>query len=232
LVLNDADQDDQIACPQCRTINEMSSKYCSKCGALLKVSCPFCYAANPIGAVYCERCGANLQKAAQRRNDWLTEKRKHDAERVAAWEQAEAESREAAMHRLLKSLDEPANHAFAIYCLREYGTHAVEPLINVLRTDADPDARFGAAHTLGIIGDAAAIPALIDALSDPEPAVRYWAVDALGKLGAEAAVKAIGKLLKDRHQGVRAHAAEALRRIGTPQAKRALEREKRWWHFN
>jgi HEAT repeat protein len=63
----------------------------------------------------------------------------------------------------LDDLDEPANHPFAVYCLNQLGSEAVEPLMNLLRTDDDPDARFGAAHALGGIGDPKAIPALMDA---------------------------------------------------------------------
>jgi hypothetical protein len=231
LVLSDTHDDDQTSCPECRTINDSANRYCSACGAPLQARCPFCYEANEVGAIHCEICGANLQKAAQRRSDWLAQKRQHDAERLVAWQHAQAESQKDEIQRLLDSLDEPANHSFAIYCLREHGAQAVEPLMRVLRTDDDPDARFGAAHTLGIIGDPQAIPALIDALSDPEPAVRYWALDALGKLRAEVAVEAIGRLLEDRHKGVRAHAVEALRKIATPQAMYILERNMKRWRW-
>jgi hypothetical protein len=99
-----------------------------------------------VGAIHCQGCGANLDKAAQRRREWLAEKQAHDAERLAAWKCAEAESRKVEMQRLLDSLDEPASHSFAIYCLQKYGTQAVEPLRRVLKTEDDPDARFGAAH--------------------------------------------------------------------------------------
>ncbi len=229
LVLTDTVEDDQIPCPKCGTIHDSTNRFCSLCGAALNVKCPFCYQANKVDAVHCEGCGANLRNAAQRRQAWLAEKQAHDAERLSALRRAEAESRQARMQSLLDSLDEPDNHSFAIHCLREYGTQAVEPLIHVLREDDDPDARFGAAHTLGIIGDPGAISALIAALADPEPAVRYWALDALGKLRADQAVDAIGELLKDRHKGVKAHAAEVLRHIGTPQAIHILERKSKWW---
>ena len=88
LVLTDTIQDDRITCPKCRTINESTNRFCSLCGAALNVRCPFCYQANQLGAVHCESCGANLRNAAQRRKDWLTQKRAHDAERLAALKRA------------------------------------------------------------------------------------------------------------------------------------------------
>jgi HEAT repeat protein len=127
-----------------------------------------------------------------------------------------ARERQAKIERLLQDLDEPSQHAYAIYCLREYGSEAVEPLIALL-TDDDPDARFGAAHTLGLIGDTRAIPALVQALSDPEPAVRWWAAEALGKMRAVEAKPALAKLVKDKHRGVREHAAVVLKNLDTAQ---------------
>lgn len=229
LVLTDLAPHDQIMCPQCNTLNSDDRKFCSNCGASLKLDCPFCYVSNDVGAVYCRGCGVNLQNAWQRKKEWLAEKREYDAERLAAWKRAEAESRENRLGKLLDDLDEPANHPFAIYCLNQLGSEAVEPLMNLLRTDDDPDARFGAAHALGGIGDPKAIPALMDALSDPEPSVRYWAVDALDKLRAEVAVEAIGALLKDQHKGVRDRAAQALRQIGGPRATQILKKQSKWW---
>jgi hypothetical protein len=222
LVLAEADENAPTPCPQCDTLNDPLTRYCQKCGMLLRVDCPYCYQSNPIEVMFCKVCGANLPKARQREQAWLAEKQKHEAERRAAFEQAESQSRAASLNRLIEKLDEPADHSFAIYCLQQYGAYAVDPLLVVLRTDDDPDARFGAAHALGLIGDRRAIPALLEALADSEPAVRYWAAEALGKLRAEHAVDALSKLLKDRHKGVRASAVTALQQIGTPAALDAL----------
>ncbi len=180
----------------------------------------------------CQNCGVNLQRAWQRKQAWLAEKRQYDAQRLSAWKQAQAESRKAQLQRLLNELDEPENHAMAIYSLRQFGAEAVAGLIALL-SHQDPDARYGAAQALGLTGDPRAIPALIEALADPEPAVRYWAVDALGKLRAEAAVEAIGALLHDCHEGVQGHAAEALQQIGTAEARQVLQEAKKakWWPF-
>lgn len=219
LVLTDAEPANQVLCSRCHSINESTNRYCINCGGVLQINCPFCYASNETDATYCVRCGANIQKAFRQKNEWLEQKKKHDAERRASLAEALARQRQAELQRLLDKLDEPHQHPYAIYCLHEYGTDAIEPLIALL-TDEDPDARFGAAHTLGLMGDARAIPGLMHALSDREPSVRYWATEALGKLRATAAVEPIRKLLKDRHPGVREHAARVLQQLT---AARALD---------
>ena len=231
LVLTDLAPGDQIICPQCRTLNADDRRFCTQCGATLKVYCPFCYVSNDAGDTHCRSCGANLQIARQRKKAWMAEERESQAERIAAWQQAEAGSRKKRLEKLLDDLDEPENHPLALYCINQFGSEAVEPLMSVLRTDNDPDARFGAAHALGSLGDPRAVPALMDALSDPEPAVRYWAVDALDKLRAGVAVEAIGNLLQDHHKGVRERAAEALKQIGGPQAAQALKERRKWRLF-
>ncbi len=209
LVLTDTNPADQVLCARCHSINAATNHYCANCGGVLQINCPFCYTPNETDATYCVRCGANLQKALKQKVDWLARKKQNDLERRAALEQTLARERQADLQRLLEQLDEPAQHPFAIYCLREYGTDAVEPLIALL-SDDDPDARFGAAHTLSLIGDARATPHLIQALSDPEPAVRWWAVEALGKLRAVEAKAELAKLGRDKHRGVREHAAAVL----------------------
>ncbi len=224
LILTDLAADEQMVCPQCKRINPASEQFCQECGAALKMACPFCYAQNASDAEHCAQCGVNLQRARQRKQAWLEEQRRHEAERLAALKQAEAESRKARMQQLLDDLDEPDRHPMAIYCLNQYGAEAVESLIALLKDD-DPDARYGAAQALGLIGDPRAVDPLIKALSDPEAAVRYWAASALGKLRAEAAVEAIGHLLQDKHKGVRAHAAEVLEQIGGSQAKQVLQKK-------
>jgi hypothetical protein len=229
LVLTDLAPHDQLICPQCDTWNADERYFCSKCGAALKRDCPFCYVPNDVGDVYCRSCGANLRAAWQRKQDWLAQKTKYDAERSAAWQRAEAASRHSRLEMLLDDLDEPANHAMAIYCLNQLGSEAVGPLMNVLLSDPDPDARFGAAHALGGIGDPQAVPALTDALADPEPAVRYWAVDALAKLRARSALEMVAELLRDPHKGVRARAAEAIGEMGGP--RQARNHKIWWWPF-
>jgi HEAT repeat protein len=89
----------------------------------------------------------------------------------------------------------------------------LEPLQETLRADLDPDARYGAARALGMLGDDRAIPTLIEALSDPEPAVRYWAIDALVILGAVGSGETIRDLYHDPFKWVRERAKQALRQL-------------------
>lgn len=115
---------------------------------------------------------------------------------------------------MLADLDEPERHSFAIFCLCQIGSAAVEPLIETLREDADPDARYASARALGMIGDPRTIPSLIAALSDPEPAVRYCAVAALTALKATSARTEIQKLVKDKYLWVCERAHKALEELG------------------
>jgi ribosomal protein L40E len=231
LVLTDLTVGDQIICPQCQTINHESERYCEGCGTALKQNCPFCYSTNPTTADHCQNCGANLARAKARKQSWLTKQRRHEAERRQALDKALAEERQNRLQKLLDDLDEPENHPMAIYGLHQFGAEAVDALIAHLNDD-DPDARFGAAQTLGRIGDPKAIPGLIAALRDADPAVRYWAAEALGQLRAEAAVDALGELLNDKHKGVRHHAAVIIQKIGGARAEAVLRRQnKRWWQF-
>jgi ribosomal protein L40E len=228
LILTDLAAADQIICPGCQRANDAALRFCEGCGASLKTACPFCYAENDADAEHCVNCGVNLLHARQRKQAWLEGQRRNEVERLAALKQAEARSHQARLQELLKDLDEPEKHPMAIYCLHEYGAEAVAPLIARLK-DNDPDARYGAAQALGLIGDPRAIEPLVDVLNDPEAAVRYWAVDALGKLRAESAAEAMGNLLHDRHKGVRAHTAQVLQQVGG-KAWHVLERNKRsWW---
>ena len=62
---------------------------------------------------------------------------------------------------------------------------AVESLIEVLRTDENPNLRSLAAQSLGWIGDEGAIPALRNSLNDRDKKVRLKAAIALFNLGDE-----------------------------------------------
>jgi hypothetical protein len=66
--------------------------------------------------------------------------------------------------------------------LVKIGSHAVEPLIKVLREDADVLTRSLAAQILGQIGDARAVEPLTEALKDKEEHVQKAAEEALFRL--------------------------------------------------
>lgn len=229
IILTDWTQTGQVICAKCHTINGSTNKFCDACGATLQAGCPFCYTMNDLSTVNCKKCGANLQRAWKRQQTWLDQREKFEADRQEALQKAAA-SQADYLRRLLLQLNEPENHPAAIPGIRIFGREAVEPLIALLSSE-DPDARFGAAQTLGEIGDPRAIPGLIQALSDPEGVVRFWALDALGKLKAEAAIEAIGKLLQDKRESIKDLAKEVLVQIGTPRAMQVLKQQSKakWW---
>lgn len=223
LMLTDFTAAGAIVCENCTAVNDPTERFCTACHAALQAGCPYCYALNPLDAFRCSKCGVDLQRAWSQQRSWLHQKQSYDSERRETTRRALLESRRSEIERLLVQLDEPQNHPMAIFCLQQYGQEAVEGLLSAL-TDPDPDARYGAAHTLGLIGDQRAIPALINALKDKEPAVRFWSADALGRLGAVLAVDALALLRKDPSRSVRDQAAAALRRIDTPEAISVLKR--------
>jgi len=232
LALTDWAEDGRVICRACGTLNSSQNKYCSQCNQVLQAGCPMCYTLNSLSTIRCRKCGVNLQRAWNRQNNWMVEKQRHDQERRDAIRQAQIESRRQDLERLLLQLDEPENHPMAIYYLEQYGHEAVDGLIGQLGS-SDPDARYGAAHTLGRIGDPRAIQPLMAVLKDSEEEVRFWAAAALGRLKAVQAIDALSKLLKDPAKQVREAAREALEHIGNPEALEALRKASKpgWWPF-
>jgi ribosomal protein L40E len=234
IVLTDWTTNGQIICSKCGAVNASINKFCDRCNVILQSGCPFCYTQNSVDTIYCRNCGTNLQRAWKRQQAWLVQREKYEVERRKNLQKV-TQSNEKFLKRLLLQLNEPENHPAAIAGIRIFGKEAVEPLINLLTSD-DPDARFGAAHVLGDIGDKRAVPGLMNALNDSEETVRFWAVDSLGKLKADEAVDAIGKLIGDAHQSknIGDHARDVLIQIGTPNALQILQQESRpkwWWPF-
>jgi hypothetical protein len=221
--------DGRLICDHCNTVNASANKYCENCNEILQAGCPLCYTQNDIKGVNCKKCGAYLQKAWSRQQAWLTQREKFEDEKKTALKDL-AEGEKVLLKRLLVQLDDPKNHPNAIPGISIIGREAVEPLIKLLGSK-DVDARYGAAHALGNIGDDRAIPALIKALEDAEPAVRYWAIDALGKLKAHEAIYDLASLLQDRDENVAKFAKNALEKIGSPKALQALQESKKpsWW---
>ncbi len=202
-----------ITCPSCKTINGQNNRYCIRCQVRLRVDCPICYYSNPSDAVICTHCGASIHAELKRREDWLEIKKQHDQRRKTILAQVAAEGQKNEIQRLLADLDEPERHSFAIFYLCKNGEAAVAPLIETLRGDNDPDARYGSARALGMIGNSRAIPALKNALSDPEPAVRYYAIESLVTLKAVDARSEIERLIEDELQWVCQHAEKAVKQL-------------------
>jgi hypothetical protein len=107
-----------------------------------------------------------------------------------------------------------------------YAKDAVEPLCNVLRTDADAKVRQTAAATLGRIeADAAkATPALIQGLKDKERPVQIASANALAALGPDA--KEAVPVLKELAEQAKAEAAKAREEQTKAKADGDKEKEK------
>lgn len=99
-------------------------------------------------------------------------------------------------------------------------TVVVDPVANALarlRSNHDNSRRDGA-KTLGSLGDARAVPALVDRLqNDSDKSVRQAAAWALGEIGDPRAASALEYATRaDRRQDVRTEAAHAIARLQRP----------------
>jgi HEAT repeat protein len=102
---------------------------------------------------------------------------------------------------------------------------ASNALVEVIKTEKDPQIRRKAAHGLAAIGaDAKTVLPLLQAgLKDESAEIRVASAEALAKLGAGAApaIKELGEALEDNQQSVRLNALKAIAAIG-PDAKSVL----------
>ena len=72
---------------------------------------------------------------------------------------------------------------------------AIPALTTMLQSEVDPEVKQMAAFAMGLIGDAAAAPALMTALTDPDPLIQGRAAEALGLLAHKPAAQAIGAMV-------------------------------------
>jgi cyclophilin family peptidyl-prolyl cis-trans isomerase/HEAT repeat protein len=72
---------------------------------------------------------------------------------------------------------------------------AIPSLTTMLQSEADPEVKQMAAFALGLIGDAAAAPALMTALADADPMIQGRAAEALGQLAHKPAAEPIGGMI-------------------------------------
>lgn len=122
----------------------------------------------------------------------------------------------------LSSRDEQV-YKSAIEALEKIGQPAVQPLINVLKTEKNGIVRGWAVKILGDTRDKRAIQPLIKALGDDSNAfVRQFAATALAQIGDKQAVQPLIDALADDHWLVRTYSARALGQIGDPRAIQSL----------
>lgn len=128
---------------------------------------------------------------------------------------------------LLKALDDD-DHYIRIGSACSLGLvgdqRAIDPLIQVLKSDQNEDVRMNAAESLGRIGDSRAIdPLKMSLKSDKSKYVRANAVEALEKIGGAKVVDAIIQALRDDASIVRLNSARSLMSIDDDRAIPALQ---------
>jgi hypothetical protein len=52
-----------ITCPNCKTSNKSTNKFCKACGTSLTKLCKTCRTENELSAIYCISCGAEIEKS-------------------------------------------------------------------------------------------------------------------------------------------------------------------------
>lgn len=150
-----------------------------------------------------------------------------DAEQVAltqAHRRAAFEDRpfESAAFRGGLAHTDPAVRRLAVRFLRQVRLpDATALLLTRLAVESDPDVLAEMAFTLGVVGDAAAAPALAQLHEHDSGEVRYRAAEALGRL-PEGATTPLERALTDPEAPVRAAAAIALWNRGVKSAVPAL----------
>ena len=101
----------------------------------------------------------------------------------------------------------------------------VDQVAAVYRSSKNDDPRIRQYLTLvlGKLGDARAVPVLVEALKDPVVETRIYALIALGELRARGAVLEVMDAARDEDKDVRKTAVYALGEIGDPRAIPVLE---------
>lgn len=126
-----------------------------------------------------------------------------------------------AIDPLINALSDLDMEHHASESLVELGTPAVEPLIRALKHNV-PAVAYGAAKTLGKLGNRRAVESLIVALKDNDKTLRWCAVMALGRIGDTRAVEPLLAALQDKEGLIRSEAADALGKIGDARAAEPL----------
>ena len=101
---------------------------------------------------------------------------------------------------------------------------AVEPLINYYKTEDDLGLRISALNVLGVLGDARALPLMIQTLKDKNARIRTIAAQALGRLRKPEATKPLLEAAKDPDRNVRLYSVRSLGLLGDKSATKGLEK--------
>ena len=98
--------------------------------------------------------------------------------------------------RLLADTEARVRRRAALAAGRVGLREAVDPLTPLLTADPEPDVRAMAAFALGLIGDAAARPALVQALADADAVVQGRAAEALGTIADRSDGTAVAQMVQ------------------------------------
>ena len=95
---------------------------------------------------------------------------------------------------------------------------ALSPELTGRLQDGDPGVRASAARAIGLIGDAAALPGLMQALADPDALAGQRIAEAIGRIGDRSVSGVLMNMLKSGTAAERSRAALALGLLKSPEA--------------
>jgi HEAT repeat protein len=140
------------------------------------------------------------------------------AEALARCPEDEAERARAALLPYLEDSSPDVRYMVALSLGRLGSQEAVEPLMELYRSDPELMPRQAAVAALGELGDTRATEVLLEALSDELPDLRFQATSALTQVNPAAAAAPLRRALGDEDPEVRASAAAGLGDLGDAQA--------------
>lgn len=183
---------DTIICPKCQTANDELMRFCTTCGAQLRVDCPLCHTSNRVDESQCANCGANLQELRSKRKYLQKARRDSLAKRDQAFKEKAARQLRTRMEELFEESRHRKTRASAVRQLEQLVKTAVPTLAEDLLSNDEPEARRDSAIVLGKIYERPEadvevkkqiIQAFVDALEDSEPVVRLEVEKLLEKYG-------------------------------------------------
>jgi hypothetical protein len=122
----------------------------------------------------------------------------------------------------LQRLEPVPGRPLSVVTVNSTGSHtvslALSPELTGLLQDGDPAVRASAARAIGLIGDPAALPGLLQALSDPDVLAGQRIAEAIGRIGDRSVNAVLVNVLRSAPAAERARAALALGLLKSPEA--------------
>lgn len=121
----------------------------------------------------------------------------------------------------------------AVRCLAKMKSHkSVDPLINEVLCDKDPQVKKSALDALLEIGDKKAAPHVLALLKDDDLLIRQKAVDCINQLGNSEIIPQVLELMRDNDVNIRRCAVEIITKMKDPKTGEALVKAMKdadWW---